>query len=410
MKTINLSNKKIFVINNNTGRWGITKEETVNELKIELKKPVIEKKYDGTDLLVLNSSNECNLNCIYCSEVEHRYSHSRMSEEIAYQTVERALNEEKVPSIIFHGSEPTRNFPWIKKIVKYGYKRMNETGRVINFAIQSNLAELPKGFLDFIAEYHVGVSTSLDGTTEIHNKTRPYLDGRPSFEDVLKNAKKIIKLQGSLNVATVITKFNVRSLESILTLFENEGITSWQTIPAEGNSEIAPNPVQLGESYISLFNKVFNQIEKGEQKMEVRTISQYLASLFVHNGINACRLCSSGNIQPLLAVDYDGNVYPCDYFWKDKNLAIGNIKKQSVKSMLNSQGNLRMRDINKTGCFDCTWKSNCGGGCLASNYYSGKAKSPYCKTHKIVYNNLAKQMPELIERNLIKPILLWSVK
>jgi radical SAM protein with 4Fe4S-binding SPASM domain len=144
--------------------------------------------------------------------------------------------------------------------------------------------------------------------------------------------------------------------------------------------------------------------------MELRTISQYLASLFVHNGIDACRLCSSGDIQLLLAVDYDGQVYPCDYFWKDKNLAIGNIEEQSVNAMSNSKKNLRMRNINETECSDCTWKSNCGGECLASNYYSDEGKSPYCKTHKVVYNHLAKQMPELIERNLIKPILLWSVK
>ena len=409
MKTIKLTNKKVFVIDNNTGRWGITKEGSVGELEASLKKPVAEKKYGGTDLLILNSSNKCNLNCVYCSEIEHRKGNSNMSEEIAYQTIERALGEERIPSIIFHGSEPTKNFPWIRRVVEYGHQRMKETGKVISFAIQSNLAELPEGFLDFITEYHVGVSTSLDGTADIHNKTRPYLDGRASFEDVMKNAKEIIKVQGSLNVATVITKFNVGSLESILDLFENEGITSWQTIPAEGNYT-APDSVQLGKSYVSLFDKVFNKIERGEQKMELRTISQYLASLFVHNGIDACRLCSSGNIQPLLAVDYDGQVYPCDYFWKDKSLAIGNIEKQSVKAMSNSKKNLRMRNINETECYDCTWKSNCGGGCLASSYYSNRGKSPYCETHKIVYNHLAKQMPELIERNLIKPVLLWSVK
>jgi hypothetical protein len=53
---------------------------------------------------------------------------------------------------------------------------------------------------------------------------------------------------------------------------------------------------------------------------------------------------------------------------------------------------------------------NCGGGCLAGSYYSDDGKSPYCLTHKIVYGYLTRKMPELIEQDLIKPVLLWLRK
>lgn len=410
MKEIKLDRGRLFVINPKTGRWGVSQTRKIDRLEEKLKEPLPKKEYSRTNLLVLNSSNDCNLSCIYCSEREHRNCTPKMPDDLARKIVDRAIDEKIQQTIIFHGSEPTTNFDWITRVVKYGNRRMNETGRKIGFAIQSNLAELPKGFFDFIRKYRIGVSTSIDGTPKIHNRTRPYANGEPSFKDVMGNVKKILKYQGNLNVATVITKFNVRNLKQIADLFESEGITSWQTIPTEKNHSYAPNPIDLGKAYILLFDTIFEKIKSGKQRLEVRALSQYLASMFIHNGIDACRMCSSSNIQPLIAIDYNGEAYPCDYFWGDKTVRIGNIRDQTVNEIVKSPENLRMRDINKTGCSPCTWKMNCGGGCLASSHYSESGKSPYCAAHKVVYNHLAMKMPELIENNLIKPILLWSTK
>jgi sulfatase maturation enzyme AslB (radical SAM superfamily) len=133
-------------------------------------------------------------------------------------------------------------------------------------------------------------------------------------------------------------------------MFESEGITSWQTIPVEKTHTDAPNPVELGNSYKKLFNNVFERVKSGQQKLEVRSLSQYLSSMFIHNGIDACRICSSGNIHPLIAIDYDGEVYPCDYFFGNKKVRIGNIYTQDIRELAQSDANPRMRDINRTEC------------------------------------------------------------
>jgi len=410
MRKIKLGGGNFFVINPETGRWGISQSKKTDRLEEILKKPLPKKEYLGTRLLVLNSSNKCNLSCVYCSETEHRHYTLGMSYDIAKKVIDRAIKEENKQTIVFHGSEPTMNFDWIRKIVQYGHRRMNETSRKIDFSIQSNLAEIPEVFLNFIKEYNIGVSTSIDGTPEIHNKTRPYIDGRPSFEDIILNVRKILKSQKNLNVVTVVTKINVGSLEQIADLFESEGITSWQTIPVEKNHTYTPNPVDLGNAYIKLFDDVFEKIKSKEQRLEIKVLAQYLASMFIHNGIDACRTCSSGNIHPLIAIDHNGEAYPCDYFWGDKNVRIGSINNQTISELIQSPENLRMRSINETVCSPCIWKMNCGGGCLASSHYSNDGKSFYCSTHKIVYNYLAKKMPELIEKDLIKPVLLWLTK
>jgi len=50
---------------------------------------------------------------------------------------------------------------------------------------------------------------------------------------------------------------------------------------------------------------------------------------------------------------------------------------------------------------------NCGGGCLASSHYSDSGSSEYCVSHRMVYNYLAKKMPELLGKDLISPIISW---
>ncbi len=156
-----------------------------------------------------------------------------------------------------------------------------------------------------------------------------------------------------------------------------------------------------------LFDKTFKKIEEGTQSVQIRTLSQYLSSMFAPNGIDACRICSSGNLQPLIAIDHEGEVYPCDYFWGDEKTKMGNISSGSLESISLSPNNLRMREIDKTSCNPCDWKMICGGGCLAEGKDTKTGRPEYCETHKGVYNYLAKKMPELIQKDLIKPVLSW---
>ncbi|MBW6442328.1 radical SAM protein [Patescibacteria group bacterium] len=410
MKKIELSQNKSFLINPENGKWGISSTKKIGELEEKLRDPLPKKEYLGTRLIVINSSNKCNLDCVYCSEKEHRMNSEEMTYEIAKKIVDRSIEDQYNPEIVFHGSEPTRNFDFIKKVIFYGYEKSRELNKRIRFSIQSNLAEIPEDFLDFIKEYSVGVSTSIDGTREIHDKLRPYKGQVSSFEDIFSNAKRILNQQGTLNVVTVITKFNVKMLNEISDFFESEGITSWQTIPVEKSHFYAPEPQILGESYTQFFDKIFSKIEEKKQRLEIKSLAQYLSSIFFHNGIDSCRICSSSNFHPLIAIDQEGDAYPCDYFWGDKKFKIGNVTNQSLKEIVDNPSNLRMRDINETNCSVCTWKMICGGGCLAGSYESNNEKPPYCLTHKIVYDYLSKKMPELIGKDLINPVLSWLIK
>lgn len=396
---------KCFVLEPSNGYWGLAtsefgKEKLKEHLK-SLKKP--EKRYKGIQIVALNTTNQCNLGCIYCSTKNLR-SEEHMSFEVSKKVLDGVVAFQRTPKIIFHGSEPLFNWSLIKETVEYGKSLPSNQP---NFYLQSNLTLLDQEKIDFISRHHIGVSSSLDGCEQEHNLNRPYRNGRPTYFDVLKNIQRIIEMQGGIHVVTVVTSNNVKNFGAIVRDFEERGITSVQFIPSvscSADKDYRPSKSELAESYVSLFEQTFRKIEKGEQKLRITNLGQYLSALFVNSGSDCCRACTSADEHPIIAIDTFGDIYPCDFFFGNKSYSCGNIMSDSLVSIMNDKRNIRMKPIEETSCRGCDWKNNCGGGCLADRIFSG-GHPYYCETNKRVFEYLSKKLPYLIDSGLLGKIL-----
>jgi uncharacterized protein len=393
-----------FIVNPATGDWGIAKEGSESELLSVLKQKSLPlKNYLGVYSIILNTTNKCNMNCIYCSASDNR-SKEGIPKEIAKKAVEEATKLELTPRIVFHGSEPLLNMPLINSTVKYG----KSLPREVFFYIQSNLTALTDEKLDFIRKNRIGVSTSIDGFREQHDMSRKFVDGSPSYDIVMRNMEKIMKYQEGMFTVTVVTKYNVNSLSEIALNLEKRGVTHIQFLPSvkceksEGN--FMPTNKELTENYIKLFEQTFKRMESGEQTAIIRNLPQFFASLFLRTGVDSCRICSSANYHPILAVDIDGEIYPCDYFFGDRQYSIGNVMKDSFKDVLNSKKNLRSKSIEDFACGSCDVRRICGGGCMADRIFSG-GKPYYCETYSNIYHYLGSKIPELREKKLLGKLM-----
>ena len=400
---------RTFLIEPSNGLWGLYNAGEKDNLKKELqryKKP--KKFYEGTQIIVLNTTNECNLNCVYCSAREVR-SMIKMPLEIAKKSLERAIEGKYIPEIVFHGSEPTLNMDLIVGTVNYGRELEKASGRKLEFYLQTNLAHLDNIALKFIHQNRIAVSTSMDGTRDIHNASRPYSNGKPSYDDVKNNINRVLEVQDGICAICVVTKDNVHHLNEIVYNFEEIGITDIQLLPSvrcsKNGADFAPKCEDITENYLEVFDTTFSKMINGKQKINVRNIKQYLKTFFFESGIDSCRICSSSPYHPLLAVDTDGDVYPCDFFWGDKRKVVGNVLIDSFESMLNHPNNPRMIPIERTDCSECDWRNLCGGGCMADRLFNG-GKPDYCEMHKSIYSYLSKKIPELIKNGLLKKIML----
>ncbi len=398
-----------FILEPSNGFWGLADRNSEEELKRDLKKRrKPPKEYLGVQSIALNTTNRCNLDCIYCSAKNTRKDVRNMSPDIAKLAVQRALELEDPPKLIFHGSEPLLNMGTIKEAVRYGEIVSAIKGKELRFSIQTNLAALSPSKLDFIKEHQIGISTSLDGNEKTHNKNRPYIGGRGSYSSVKEGIEKVLEIQEGMCVVSVVTKNSVMFLEEMVEEFEQMGITELQFIPSVPCGEddsFVPSNTDLLSSYLNVFDRIFDKVENGKQKIRVRNVMQYLSSIFFNTGIDSCRICTPSQHHPLLAVDTNGDIYPCDFFWDEKDMILGNILDNSFYSVLNSPKNPRSSSIEQSYCGNCDWGNLCGGGCLADRLYS-TGKSRYCEVHKGVYDYLSENIPSLIEKGIIKKILL----
>jgi len=396
--------KSKFVVEPSNGYWGILKEGSEDSLlKILRAKPKPNKHYRGVHSIILNTTNQCNMDCIYCSAHKNGVE-QKMDMAIVRKTIDEAVKMELTPRIIFHGSEPLLNFPLIVSAVEYGEAKERE----VLFYLQSNLTALTDAKLDFIRQHKIGVSTSIDGFKEQHNATRPFRNGLPTYDLIVANIKRILEFQKGMSTATVVTKYNVGNMSEIALDLEEKGITHLQFLPVvrcqDCNEDYRPLNKDLTEGYIKLFEQTFNRLESGQQRAVIKNISQLFSAMFVRTGVDNCRICSSADYHPILAVDINGDVYPCDYFFGDRKYKTGNILTEGFDAMINNPCNLRSKSIEDTTCADCNVRMICGGGCMTDKLFSGGTPY-YCETYRNMFNYLGSKIPDLREKGLIGKLL-----
>lgn len=176
------------------------------------------------------------------------------------------------------------------------------------------------------------------------------------------------------------------------------------SVKCSEGEDFRPSNDQLTQAYIKLFEQTFGRLETGQQKATIRNIAQLFSSLFLRTGVDNCRICSSADYHPILAIDINGDIYPCDYFFGKPEYRMGNVTADKLQEVLNSSRNLRSKSIEDTACVSCNVKRVCGGGCMADRIFSG-GKPYYCKTYSEMYNYLGSKIPELRKKGLIGKLL-----
>ncbi len=145
----------------------------------------------ATSLHIFVVTTACNMNCVYC-QANSGKNHAPlfMTKEIAEKSVDIALcSPAKYLTFEFQGGEPLLNFDIIRHIVEYAEGRKGNKN--ISYNVVTNLTLLSPEILKFFCEFHFGVSTSIDGSEEIHNLNRPYLSGRGTFNKVVESVQRI---------------------------------------------------------------------------------------------------------------------------------------------------------------------------------------------------------------------------
>ncbi len=146
--------------------------------------------------LILGVTEQCNLRCNYCIYSGHysgerRHANRHMSWDVARQSIDffmQRTNRDVETNIMLYGGEPFLCMDLIESCVKYLRSEFPER-QPVQFNIATNGTLLDEKTIDFLANFDVGITISLDGPPSVHDSNRVFVNGSGSHACVMNNLR-----------------------------------------------------------------------------------------------------------------------------------------------------------------------------------------------------------------------------
>ena len=313
------------------------------------------------NVILLEATQECNLNCKYCSAYSMRGMEKGKDltldeEKLLMDSISSWYKDSRPPLLLFTGGEPLMRDD-IYELIAYAGQKGLLTGLATNGTL---VTEDVARKLKEAGIYRVAID--LDGANErVHNSLRG------EFEQALKGCEVCQTAGLSLQVNSMITKINKGEMPNILDLAERLGVDAWHVfflVPVKHfDEEYMLSPEGYEESLKWLASI------RNEARIEIAATCapQYLRFFgeVTRGKWRVARGCSAGIT--FVYISHRGNVYPCDHL----PILAGNIREGDFKDIWDEAEvfqNLRDFSKLKGKCGDCKYKDICGG-CRARAYF-----------------------------------------
>lgn len=376
-------------------------------------------------------THRCNLVCQYChsSVVGMERKDTDMSFEVAERAVDLAFQTTAWGlTIEFQGGEPTANWDVLRHVVEYATKKNATVGKVLSFALVTNLTLMDDERLDFLLDHKVQICTSLDGPADLHNKIRIFKGGN-SHETLVHWMKKINERYAAMGLDT--NHYRVEALPTIT----RPSLTRWKEIVDEFVSVgcravflrkldpfgfAARSAKTLGYSmdeYLEFYANAVDYIvelnRQGVQVME-RHAAIMLNKILIDEEPNYLDLRTPGGAcVGQLGYAPDGGVYSSDEgrfvaAMGDDMFRIGTVYDGYHAIMTNAATRaLVMAGVNdaQPDCVSCVYKPWCGQQ-VEYNYkaqgslHGHMRDSNWCKKHKSIFDYLMHKLESADDQDM----------
>lgn len=206
----------------------------------------------GIELLVIQPTPFCNLDCTYCY-LPHRDSTRRISPEVLRRTFERVFASRWASgplTVVWHAGEPL--------VLPVGFYRdtfalideLNTAGLDVSHSFQTNGTLIDASWCDLISHHHVRIGVSVDGPAFLHDARRKTRTGQGTHERVMRGIRCLQDHEIDFHVISVLTQEALDHPDALFRFYvdndirrvgfnieEVEGINVSSSLDAERSSE-----------------------------------------------------------------------------------------------------------------------------------------------------------------------------
>lgn len=351
----------------------------------------------------------CNLRCTYCYYLEKSKLYATApSQSMSDSTLECFVRDyiaaQPGPNVVFswHGGETLlRTRAFYERVValqqRYGQ------GRHIENSIQTNGTLLNDDWCAFFREQGWLVGISIDGPRAFHDAYRTGVDGRPSFDEVMRGITLLQKHQVEWNALAVVNRLNGDHPREFYRFFREMGCRYLQFTPvveriaphndgrtlaavSEQSGQLADfsvTPEQWGRFTSTLFDE---WVVQDVGRLFVQLFDATLAN-WVGQAPGICTLSKSCGHAG--ALEFNGDLYACDHFVFPE-YRIGNILETPLSELMHSArqvafGDAKIKALPRQ-CRQCRYLFACNGECPRNRFArtkEGEANLNYlCKGYQ----------------------------
>ncbi len=310
----------------------------------------------------------CNFRCVYCFEksVKDDIFLDKQTGDLITQWLIKRAEQRKLKRIflVYYGGEPLLN---IRPIYDISWQMKNwaqKRGVDFSFGLVTNGSLVNPDLIDkFLTVGLSEIRITVDGDRDAHNKKRPFVDGRPTFDLIIDNIKSVID---KVNVGIVgnFDRENFASITPLLDYLEKEQLLyrlnriDFAPLTPRLGPRDNPGAIELTEC-LSFIGKsgLFNEMVIIKKELLRRGLNANTGL-----AINACSLIMQ---DAGLTIDPEGIIYKCNALVGYPQFSLGNVRDDEFDKK--AEEFLNIDAWNKCPG-DCPYIPMCQGGCRFFSY------------------------------------------
>lgn len=351
------------------------------------------------ELLVIQPTPFCNLDCSYC------YLPDRLNKrKISLETLEKALNwafssglVRQPFTLLWHAGEPMVLPATFYEQATVLLERCNVSGFEVTQSFQTNATLVNDAWCEFIRRRGVQVGVSVDGPDFLNDRHRVTRQGGGTLDRVLRGMQLLRDYEIFFDVITVLTSTSLDYPDELFDFYMEHGVTSvaFNVEEIEGphvTSSLSGSGVE--SRFRRFYSRFMDLALAADPPLRVREFDS------AHNSVSyrqppekrtqECRPFA------ILNVDYEGNfsTYSPELLGlsspRHGSFALGNVARASLESVLTMPRFLALDDEIRRGvdlCQEtCRYFPFCGGGPPGNKFFENgdfaTTETLSCRLHK----------------------------
>ena len=380
------------------------------------------------DLLVIQPTPFCNLDCDYCY-LPNRQSKERIQPHVLRRLFERVFESDLVAeefTVVWHAGEPLALPISFYREAFEIIRETNRRGVCVEHSYQTNGTLINPAWCEFFKANSLRIGVSVDGPDFLHDLHRKTRGGDGTFQRVLRGIEHLREAEIPFYTISVLTRDALDYPDELFDFYSSNGVRSVAFNIEEIEGPHQNSSLQLSDAYAkftAFMSRFYDLVEQDDFRISVREFNSSISALGWRPKEGSAKYQQTTPFE-IISVDVNGNfsTFSPELLGlrsvKYGDFTFGNVEADSFEDSRNSEKFQAVkRDIDRgiQLCREtCAYFDYCGGGAPVNKYFENgrfdSTETMFCRFSKqaifdVVLNKVESRISRGLAAKALRPAI-----